>query len=366
MHVLVTGGTGFVGAHTVAALLQAGHTVRLLVRSPHKLEPALAPLRLRPGEVETSRGDATDPAAVRTAARGCDAAVHAAAVFSLNPREAARIRATNVRATEVVLQEALEAGCDPVVHVSSVAAVYPSTCGGLLSADSPPYDGPRPPGEYVRSKAESEQVARRHQAAGAPVVCTYPGAVLGPHDPVGGENTRRLVWTLRGLFPLVAPGRMWLSDVRDVAALHAALLAPGRGPRRYVAPGHALSLRAQSQLLGRLTGRHLPALEMPPRVLLPFTRTLGTLQRPLKAHYPADAEGAWMCLRNPEVDAAPATRELGIAPRPIEESFADTVRWLYAQGRISRRQAGRLAMQGEAPRPRARLRRPGPRAPLQA
>jgi dihydroflavonol-4-reductase len=271
-----------------------------------------------------------------------------------------------VRATEVVLQEALEAGCDPVVYVSSTVAVFPRERGGRLSADSPPYDGPRPPGEYVRSKAESEWVARRHQAAGAPVVCTYPGGVLGPHDPTVGENTRRLIWTLRGLFPLVAPGRVWLSDVRDVAALHAALLTPGRGPRRYVVPGHALSMREQARLLSRLTGRHLPALEVPARLLLPFARALGAVQRPLKGHYPADAEGAWLCTRAPAVDAGPARQELGVVPRPVEESFADSVRWLYAQGRISRRQAGRLAMQGEAPRRRARLRRPGPRAPLQA
>jgi dihydroflavonol-4-reductase len=366
MHVLVTGGTGFVGVHTVAALLHAGHTVRLLVRSPDKLLPALAPLQLRPEEVETARGDATDAAAVRAAVRGCDAAVHAAAVFAFDARQGARILATNVRAAEVVLQEAVAAGCDPVVHVSSTVAVLPLQRGGRLASDTPPYDGPRAPGEYMRSKAESEQVARRLQAEGAPVVCTYPGAVFGPHDPTLGDNTHRLIWMLRGLFPLLPPGQLWISDVRDVAALHAALLTPGRGPRRYVAPGHALSMREQAQLLGRLTGRHLPALEVTPRVLLPFAKALAAAQRPLGTHYPADAEGAWLCVHSPVVDAASTTQELGLTPRPIEETFADAVRWLHAQGRISRRQAGRLAVQGEAPRRRSRARPPGPRAPLQA
>lgn len=43
MRVLVTGGTGFVGSHTIAALAAAGHEVRLLVRSPDRIAPALAP-----------------------------------------------------------------------------------------------------------------------------------------------------------------------------------------------------------------------------------------------------------------------------------------------------------------------------------
>jgi dihydroflavonol-4-reductase len=44
VRVLVTGGTGFVGSHTVAALTAVGHEVRLLVRSADRSEPALAPL----------------------------------------------------------------------------------------------------------------------------------------------------------------------------------------------------------------------------------------------------------------------------------------------------------------------------------
>lgn len=350
MHVLVTGGTGYVGAHTVAALLEAGHTVRLLLRSPQKLLPALAPLGLRPAEVETARGDATDPAAVRTAVRGCDAVVHAAAVFAFRPREGPRIRATNVRATQVVLEHALEAGCDPVVYVSSTAALSPLQPGGRLTPDSPPYAGPPPPGEYCRSKAESEQVARRLQERGAPVVCTYPGGVFGPHDPSLGEGMRRLVWMLRGLFPLMPPGGMWLSDVRDVAALHARALTPGQGPRRFVAPGHSLSMREQVHLLRRLTGRRLPSLQLSPGLLMPIAHALSAVQRPLGNPYPSDPEGAWLCIRSPQVDAARTEQELGLSPRPIEETFADSVRWLYAVGRISRHQAGRLTGSDHRPR----------------
>jgi nucleoside-diphosphate-sugar epimerase len=62
MRVLVTGGTGFVGSHTVAALVKGGHQVRLLVRAVQRVAPAVAPLGLQAGELDTMVGDVTlDP-----------------------------------------------------------------------------------------------------------------------------------------------------------------------------------------------------------------------------------------------------------------------------------------------------------------
>ena len=94
MKVLVTGGTGFVGSHSVRAIIDAGHDLRLLVRVPARLAPALEPLGVR--DVEHVVGDATDARSVRRAIDGCDAVLHAAAVFqrrARGPRDAARERA---------------------------------------------------------------------------------------------------------------------------------------------------------------------------------------------------------------------------------------------------------------------------------
>ncbi len=185
MKVLVTGGTGFVGSHSVAALVSRGHQVRLLVRSRDRVARSLSPLGV--AEVESVLGDVTAPQSVEEAMAGCDAVLHAAAVYSLDPRAAPRVRETNLRAAEIVLRAAVRMGLDPVVHVSSyVALLPPEPPGAVLTPDSPVT---RPGGAYSRSKAESEQVARRYQGQGAPVVIVYPGGVIGPDDPIWGTAT---------------------------------------------------------------------------------------------------------------------------------------------------------------------------------
>ena len=249
MRVLVTGGTGFVGSNSVAALVARGHQVRLLVRSRDQVARSLSPLGV--ADVESVLGDVTAPGSVEEAMAGCDAVLHAAAVFSTDPRAAARIRATNVRAAEIVLGAAVRVGLDPIVHVSSyVALLPPEPRGAVLTPDSPVTT---PHGTYCRSKAESEQVARGYQKQGAPVVIVYPGGVIGPDDPYLGDSNRSVAefaksgMAMRGGGPMV--------DVRDVAAVHAAVMEPGRGPRRYMITGHYAAMPDLIAMLQQITGR---------------------------------------------------------------------------------------------------------------
>jgi dihydroflavonol-4-reductase len=95
--------------------------------------------------------------------------------------------------------------------------------------------GGTPTRSLLWSKAEAERVARRYQQAGAPVVITYPGGVLGPHDPHLGDHLRRVRNILKGRYPMIPSGGYLIVDVRDVAKVHAAVLEPARGPRRYLA-----------------------------------------------------------------------------------------------------------------------------------
>jgi dihydroflavonol-4-reductase len=344
MHVLVTGGTGFVGSHTVAALVNAGHDVRLLVRSPDRVRPALDPLGV--GEVDVVTGDVTDEASVRSAIEGCDAVIHGGSVYSFDSRKAAEIRRTNVAGTELVLRVASEAGLDPIVHVSSIGAILDRD--GVLGPDTEPG---MPQGFYYRSKADSDRVARSLQEQGAPVVITYPPGVWGPHDPYLGESTTKAIDMLKGAYRFSMKGGIVVSDVRDVARLHAAVMEPDRGPRRYMVPSVMVEMREWLDSFARMTGRNFPTTMLPTRMVLAQTRLFDTVQRVAPFRIPLDYQGAYLVSRFhswKDWDDFRTIEEFGIPKPDPDRVFEDTVRWLYEQGHVSAKQVGRIADTSEA------------------
>ncbi|MQS10762.1 NAD(P)H-binding protein [Streptomyces kaniharaensis] len=98
MLVSVTGGTGFVGVHSVAEIVRRGHRVRMLVRDPAAAERVLATLAVDPAAVDLLASDVTEERDVRRAVAGADAVLHAASVYSFDSRRHAAMRATNAPA----------------------------------------------------------------------------------------------------------------------------------------------------------------------------------------------------------------------------------------------------------------------------
>ncbi len=101
---LVTGGTGFVGAHVVRALLTRGRTVRCLARRESRRD------NLKGLSVEIAFGDVTDRASIARALNGIETLYHCAADYRLwakDPQELARV---NVAGTQNVLAASAEAG----------------------------------------------------------------------------------------------------------------------------------------------------------------------------------------------------------------------------------------------------------------
>src|SRR5437660_8481754 len=331
----ITGGTGFVGAHTVAAMVRAGHRVRLLTRDEATVDGALRPLGFDPGVVNVVVGDVLDEPSVAALVRGADAVLHAASVYSFDSRQRAAMRHTNERGTELVLAAARRAGAGRIIHVSSVAAMFPNQ-DRVIREDSPVG---RARETYLASKAAAEVIARRHQADGAPVVITYPPALFGPHDPRLGDQITRLRNVLRGLMPIWPSGGLPIGDVRDTAALHASLLSTSGGGRHF-GPGHYLSTRDYVRALREVTGRALPTIFLPARAMLPVGRLADLAQRVWPWRIPAEYGAVYTCACATRVDETASTN--GIAARPAAETLRDTVHWLHANGYLSDRQAGRV------------------------
>lgn len=333
MRVLVTGGTGFVGSHSVRSLRSAGHEIRLLARNREKLSrvfPDAAP-------ADVIVGDVTDPASVAKALDGADAVVHCAAVVAIEARRAREVQDTNLRAVELVVGGAAERGVGAIVYVSSLGALFAP--GAPLSERSPIAAAQSP---YARSKAEGEAYVRRLQDAGAPVRTVYPPGIIGPDDPGLSEGNHTLQVFLNQLMVDTETG-FEIVDVRDLAALIAALVSPAAAPGRYIVSGAYFSWADTIALMDELTGRRVLRLRIGGRLLRALGRVGDLVKHVYPFDFPLSGEAMDFATQWPGVVRSPAIDALGIRFRDGRETYADTIRWLFEAGHLTRKQAGKLA-----------------------
>jgi nucleoside-diphosphate-sugar epimerase len=338
VRVLLTGGSGFVGSYTVPALLERGHEVRLLVRTPEKARDVLSRRHVDWSSVELAVGDMVDAAAVGAAASGCDATIHAAASIGITGGANGSVLNQNTAGARNVVGAALAAGHDPIVHVSTVAVFVPPH-EPVIRADSPLA---HPRTEYGRSKVETELELRALQDEGAPITIVYPGGVIGPDQPTLDATLEGIVGARTMGWPRTSGG-VCLIDVRDVAAALAAAAAPGRGPRRLMLGGPFFTWAQLGALLDEITSVRAMRLPLPRPVLFAAASLLDQIRRVRSLPYPLTRDAAEMMTTMVPTDVQPTLDALGLTLRPSRVSLEDTVRWLAEAGHLPAKNAGRLA-----------------------
>jgi nucleoside-diphosphate-sugar epimerase len=329
--VLVTGGTGFIGSHVAARLVEDGHTVRLLVRDAAKV--ARVPALIDTASIDVVVGDITDGESVARALDGCTAVVHAAAHVSLAERDAARAQAVNLGGTRLVVGGAAERELT-TVYVSSVSVF--GVGHERVTVDTPLTEGR---GAYTRSKVAAEQFVRQLRQQGAPVSVVYPSGVLGPDVPDLGPSYQGLIGWLRSP-PRTASGCS-IVDVRDVAlAIERALDA---APARWMLGGTFLTYGELRAAIARVTGVHRPAMPTPAAALRLAGRAGDLVKRVVPFDYPLTYESMVIATRACPYDSDATCRALGLRWRPVDETLTDSIRWLAATNHLNARLAGILA-----------------------
>lgn len=326
MKVFVTGGTGFIGGEVVRQLRARGDEVACLVRSPEKAA------KLRELGCELHAGDLGDERAIRKGMEGCDAVIHAAAVYEVGipASERAAMREANVGGTERVLGAALEAKVPKVVYVSTVG-VFGNTHGRIVDES---YEHPAKDFTscYEETKWEAHQVAKRLIGEGLPCVIVQPGGVYGPGDT--SSIGRLLDQFLSGKLPLVPFPELGicLSHVEDIAGGILLALDKGTPGEAYVISGPATTIREALGVVAKLTGRRAPKRALPTpllKAMVPIGPLVGKVmgQPPNLREMITSADGVtfWAGYEKAE-------RELGYRPRGLEEGLRAT---LAAEGRLA-------------------------------
>lgn len=326
MKALVLGATGFIGGNLVRALLARGHQVRAFRRRPG---PALA---LEGLQVEEAFGDVRSRAAVQAALAGCDVVFHAAGYYptsGLDLPGALREGAASVRS---VLEAARRAGTPRVVYTSSLSTIGRPSEPGRLANETDFYLPGTSGHPYPESKYVMEQEAYRYIAWGLPAVVVCPAAVFGPGDvkPTSGVA---LLAVARGLLPFYVGGRINAVDVRDVVAAQVAAAERGRVGEKYILGGWNVSVGELIRAMAEAAGVPAPHRRLPEGLVYALAvagEEVGRLIPGSPAKYLTT--GVEQVRSGQYLDSSKAQRELGLARRPLVETFRDSLEWFRSHG----------------------------------
>ena len=331
--VLVTGGSGFIGAHCILQLLDAGYRVRTTVRSLTREAEVRAMVKTGGDALSFAAAYLMSDAGWPEAAAGCDFVLHVASPFPLKvPKDENELIVPAREGALRLLRAARDAGVKRVVLTSSFAAIgY-----GQERADRPFSEeswtdlNGEDVSPYVKSKTLAERAAWdfiAHEGGALELSVVNPVGVFGP---VLGPDFSTSIEIVKRLMDGAVPGCPRLSfgvvDVRDVADLHLrAMVNPAAKGERFLAvAGDFMTMQEIAQVLRARMGD--AAKRVPTRVLPDFVLRLAAIfDSSLKQIIPE--LGKFKNATNEK-----AKRVLGWAPRSNEDSIVATAESLVRLG----------------------------------
>ena len=338
MKVLVTGATGYIGPWLAKAAQDNGHDVRLLVRDPAKLDRTAGAIGVRCDDVV--EGDMQSASDCDRALDGCEAAIHAAAIVSMERSQAEKMITANTAGATNIVGGAVERGMR-AIHVSSPAALRSDRHEVVTAFDALE----EKQGGYAASKAAAERYVRSLQAKGAPIAITYPGTAFGPMSgSQAGAQADGVVTILKsGKVP--CKSAQWsIVDVRDFAAIHSTLLGrpPSTDPTldRFIMVGARMSSTELAGHLAVVTGREIRSVAAPGALLRFAGRCVDAASAVFPIHSALTHEAMVAYTQAPAYDDTTSVTALGATYRDVVETLGSYISGLYELGYIDAETAG--------------------------
>jgi nucleoside-diphosphate-sugar epimerase len=317
MRYFVTGATGFIGGRVARRLVEAGHQVVALVRTPAKAN------ELRDGGVELVAGDITDRESMRHPMTGVDGVFHIAAWYKVGARDKHAAQRINVEGTRNVLELMRDLKIPKGVYTSTLA-VFGDTHGQIVD-ENYRYDGPHL-SEYDRTKwAAHYEVALPMIDAGLPLVIVQPGLNYGPGDTSSVRDT--LLQYLKGELLLMPQQTAYCwAHVDDTVAAHLLAMDKGRSGETYITAGPLHSLIEALLIAEKLTGIKAPRLRPVPQLLTSLARVVEPIEKFVSLPDLYTSESLRVIAGVTYLgSSAKAERELGFRARPLDEGLGETL-----------------------------------------
>lgn len=257
--ILVTGGTGFLGAELIKQLTNQGLAVRALRREKSKIPDLIGNNPL----IEWFIADINEPSTLEEAFSGITQVYHCAAFVSLNSKHKKQLFHVNINGTSNVVNLCMENNCR-LLHVSSVAALGIAKKGKQIAEqDFWAYDAKAH--AYGLSKYEGEMEVWRGINEGLDAVIVNPSVIMGKN--AGFEGSGAIFKLVKEGFPFYTNGASGFVDVEDVAKSMILLMAAEVSGERFIISSDNMHYQELFTQIAKGFGVKPPAKEAKPWML---------------------------------------------------------------------------------------------------
>ncbi|HOY32327.1 MAG TPA: NAD-dependent epimerase/dehydratase family protein [Bacteroidales bacterium] len=256
--ILVTGGTGFLGAHLLTELCTSKDlNIRALKRSSADQAYTRTVFSFYHKDhlfdrIDWVEGDILDIHCLSKAMQGVEQVYHCAATVSFSHKNSKTLTVNNVKGTANVVNTAIDAGVKKLCHVSSIAIAEDEE----LLGDTIVWDRQEKHSAYATSKYKAELEIWRGAAEGLDTVIVRPSVITGPSKPDSGLGV--LFNKIRKGFKYYPAGSSAYVDVRDVARAMISLMDSDIKNETYVVSAENLTYREFFALIAETVGKPAP------------------------------------------------------------------------------------------------------------
>ncbi|MBL4650624.1 MAG: NAD-dependent epimerase/dehydratase family protein [Aureispira sp.] len=228
--VLVTGGTGFLGAYLLAYLVQKGYQIKAIKRKTSSMNL----VKGIESQIEWLEGDILDTPFLETAMKGVQQVYHAAAIVSFDPKDAAFMLKVNAEGTANMVNAALYEGIEKFVHISSIAALGRKEFQPHIN-ETVHWENSKENSNYAISKFKAECEVWRGMQEGLNIAIVNPSVIIGAGN--WNQGSCQLVQKVAKGFKFYPKGCTGFVDVRDVARAAILLMESDILGERYILNG---------------------------------------------------------------------------------------------------------------------------------
>lgn len=250
--ILVTGGTGFLGAYIIKNLVEKNLPVRALRRTAKT--PFFIPQAVL-DKVEWVEGDVLDVMALNDAMKGVKAVIHSAAIVSFGKSNRRQMYQINTEGTANVVNAALENAVERLVHISSVAALGRTATPDTVT-EQKKWEDSKTNTHYAITKHYAELEVWRGFAEGLQGAILNPSTILGFGD--WHTSSCAIFKNVYKEFPWYTTGINGFVGVEDVAEAAVQLLQSSIHAERFIVNAENISFQHLFNMIAEGFGKRKP------------------------------------------------------------------------------------------------------------